>query len=237
PSPEMPPEGEAPPAPAPSPETPPEGEAPPAPAPSPETPPEGEAPPAPTERAPESAHEPLGAGASGSEQAAGRATAAEPPEPDLGSTASEVLAASAANAESGVPPALAPTELAPVNPASLTKSDSSEHSAAASTVRGDSESFGCGLNMPGGPWIGKCAPGWDAAATVSAAAAPVALLARAASLARATADGPNDGGRGGSADRSPPENPPPSQAPSGAAVGGAAVGGVGSATSAFLTLM
>src|SRR5207245_9401523 len=104
-------------------------------------------------------------------------------------------------------------------------------------VRADSGVVGRGLNMVGGPSVGKCAPGWDAAGPVSGDAAPVALLARAASLVRATADGPNDGGRGGSADRSPPENPAPSQGPSGAAVGGAAVGGAGSATSAFLTLM
>src|SRR5438128_853592 len=225
---------EAPPPTEPAPEAPaepqPGAEAPPPTEPAPESPP-------PAEPASEPTHESLGGGAGGekTEQSGSGLTAAEPPGGGLGSTASEVIPA-ATSAESGLPAALAPTQLAPVNPASLPKSDSSEPSSAASTARLDGESFGCGLAVLGGPAIGNCAPRWVVGGSVSAAADPVALLARAASLATATADLPTDDGRGGSADRSPPANPAPSQAPSGAA-GGAAAGGAGSATSAFLTLM
>jgi len=209
-----------------------------APAPAPTGPaPGAEAPAPPSETPPaEPPHETPGSGLSVSDQAGNAVPAAEPPEAALGPAASVALPAAPVNAESGGQPVLGRTELAPVNAASLSKSEPSEHGTVASTVRADSESFGCGLNMMGGPSIGKCSPGWDAGGTVPRAADPVAMLALAASLARATIDGPNGGGRGGSADRSPPENPAPSQAPSGAA-GGAAVGGASSAPSAFLTLM
>src|SRR5438128_6766948 len=134
---------EAPPPTEPAPEAPaepqPGAEAPPPTEPAPESPP-------PAEPASEPTHESLGGGAGGekTEQSGSGLTAAEPPGGGLGSTASEVIPA-ATSAESGLPAALAPTQLAPVNPASLPKSDSSEPSSAASTARLDGESFGCGL--------------------------------------------------------------------------------------------